>query len=117
MLPFSDIDAAVVDAERVAAKDARTVTFPDSPVPLGLPSFHSDHWDRLWSVCSEAGMPVSLHFGSGGFVPGFSFAALRPDPRQMLDDPDGPDGQAPPLVMDAPFAVAFTLFASNLAWT
>jgi predicted TIM-barrel fold metal-dependent hydrolase len=117
MLPFWDIDAAVAEAERVAAKGVRTVTFPDSPVPLGLPSFHSDHWDRLWSVCSETRMPVSLHFGSGGFVPGFSFAALKPDPRQMLDDPDGPDGQAPPLVMDSPFAVAFTLFASNLAWT
>jgi predicted TIM-barrel fold metal-dependent hydrolase len=114
MLPFWDIDAAVAEAQRVAAKGARTVTFPDSPVPLGLPSFHSDHWDRLWSVCSETGMPVSLHFGSGGFVPGFSFAALKPDPSQMLDDPSD---DRPPLVMDAPFAVAFTLFASNLAWT
>ena len=63
--------------QRVAEKGARTVSFPDSPVPLGLPSFHSDHWDGLWGVCSDAHMPVSLHFGSGGYVPGFSFSSLK----------------------------------------
>jgi len=71
ILPTWDIDACVEEATRVAAKGARTVSFPDSPVPLGLPSFHSDHWDPLWRVCSETKMPVSLHFGSGSFVPGF----------------------------------------------
>ncbi len=61
-------------------------------------------------------MPVSLHFGSGGFVPGFfSFSSFNPDPpRQLVTDPDS---DIPPLAMDSPFAVAFTLFNSNLAWT
>jgi predicted TIM-barrel fold metal-dependent hydrolase len=102
LLPIWDIDASVAEAERVAAKGARTVSFPDCPVPLGLPSFHSDHWDRLWQVCSETQMPVSLHFGSGGYVPGFSFSS-SPTPA----------AQSP----DAPFAVAITLFATNLMWT
>lgn len=104
ILPTWDIDAAVAEAERVAAKGARTVSFPDSPVPLGLPSFHSDHWNPLWQVCSEARMPVSLHFGAGGYVPGFSFASLAASAN-------------PNAVNDSPFAVAITLFSTNLMWT
>jgi predicted TIM-barrel fold metal-dependent hydrolase len=104
ILPTWDIDQAVAEAERVAAKGARTVSFPDSPVPLGLPSFHSDHWDRLWGVCSETQMPVSLHFGSGSFVPGFSFSSLAASAK-------------PDAVNDAPFAVAITAFSTNLMWT
>ncbi|CAA0137613.1 Uncharacterised protein [Mycolicibacterium vanbaalenii] len=106
LLPVWDIEASVAEAKRVAAKGARTVTFPDSPVPLGLPSFHSDHWDPLWDVCSDAGMPVSLHFGSGSFVPGFSFSSM-----------DSRNGAALSGAVGAPFAVAITLFATNLMWT
>lgn len=103
ILPVWDIHATVAEAERVAAMGARTVSFPDSPVPLGLPSFHSDHWDPLWQVCSQAHMPVSLHFGSGSFVPGFSFASTNTVGKMALPDP--------------PFAVAIALFATNLMWT
>jgi len=104
ILPIWDIDLTVKEAERVAAKGARTISFPDSPVPLGLPSFHSDHWDPLWQVCSDTGMPVSLHFGSGSFMPGFSFAAMKPVAGEM----------AP---IDAPFVVPTVLFSSNLMWS
>lgn len=104
ILPTWDIDAAVAEAKRVAQKGARTVSFPDSPVPLGLPSFHSDHWNRLWAVCCETQMPVSLHFGSGAFVPDFSFSSLQA-------------GANPGAINDAPFAVAITAFSTNLMWT
>src|ERR1700728_556621 len=60
ILPTWDIDACVAEAERVAAKGARTISFPDSPVPLGLPSFHSDHWDGLWRGGSGAQKPGAL---------------------------------------------------------
>lgn len=102
ILPIWDIDATIAEAERVAAKGARTISFPDSPVPMGLPSFHSNHWDGLWRICSDAKMPVSLHFGSGGYVPGFSFSSMQQDTGQ---------------VNDSPFAVAITLFSTNLMWT
>jgi predicted TIM-barrel fold metal-dependent hydrolase len=107
ILPTWDIDACVVEAERVAAKGARTLSFPDSPVPLGLPSFHSDHWDPLWQVCSDSQMPVSLHFGSGSYVPGFSFSSLSAVHGSQLADTSA----------DAPLAVAITLFSCNLMWT
>ena len=104
ILPTWDVELCVAEAQRVAAKGCRTVSFPDSPTSLGLPSFHSDHWDPLWAVLSETQMPASLHFGSGAFVPGFSFSAIKPVPGQMH-------------VPDAPFAVAITLFSSTLMWT
>jgi predicted TIM-barrel fold metal-dependent hydrolase len=105
ILPFWDIEASVAEAERVIAKGARTISFPDSPVPAGLPSFHTPHWDPLWAVCSEAGVPLSLHFGSGAFVPGYSFAANAMNTAAFKTTPE------------APFAVAITLFSSNLMWT
>lgn len=103
ILPVWDIDASVKEAERIAAKGARTISFPDSPVPLGLPSFHSRHWDPLWRVCSETRMPVSLHFGSGSFVPGFSFSGKAPGADMLTEN--------------VPFLVPIVLFSSNLMWT
>jgi predicted TIM-barrel fold metal-dependent hydrolase len=104
ILPTWDVDLCVKEALRLADKGARTISFPDAPVPLGLPSFHSDHWDPLFDVVAEAEIPLSLHFGAGAYVPGFSFSAMKPVPGQMN-------------VQDAPFAVAITLFSSNLMWT
>jgi predicted TIM-barrel fold metal-dependent hydrolase len=104
LLPTWDINLAVKEAERVAAKGAKSVTFPDSPVPLDLPSFHSDYWHPLWDVLGEAGIPASLHFGSSSYVPGFSFSAMRAVPGQMV-------------MPDAPFVVAIASFATNLMWT
>ena len=45
---------AAKEAERVAAKGARTISFPENPAPLGLPSFHTDHWDPVFAVAEEA---------------------------------------------------------------
>ncbi len=66
MVPFWDVPAAVKEAERVAAKGAKSITFLEAPHRLGLPSYHTDHWDPLLKVCEEAELPLSVHFGSGG---------------------------------------------------
>jgi predicted TIM-barrel fold metal-dependent hydrolase len=99
ILPAWDPTLAAAEVDRLAQQGIRAVTFPDSPVPLGLPSFHTDHWEPLWDACEAADMPVCLHFGSGGFVPGFSFAG-----RFSPED-------------NAPMAVAVSVFASNSWWT
>jgi predicted TIM-barrel fold metal-dependent hydrolase len=98
ILPVWDIDLCVKEAERVAAKGCRTVSFPDNPSPLGLPGFTGDHWSPLWRVLEETEMPVSLHFGSGGFVPGFPFTARTGTVGRSYDGP----------ATDAPFAVAIS---------
>ena len=105
IVPFWDPELAAKEIERTAAKGARTVSFPDAPVALGLPSFHSSHWEPVWNACEETGTVVSLHFGSGGYVPGFSFSALNVAAGKV--------GQLP----DAPFAVAIAIFSTNLRWT
>ncbi|MGE2727611.1 amidohydrolase family protein [Mycolicibacterium pulveris] len=99
ILPTWDPQLAAAEVERLARIGTKAVSFPDSPVPLGLPSFHHPtHWEVLWDALEDADMPVCLHFGAGGFVPGFSFA--NPTPEDM-----------------APFAVAIATFSTNLMWT
>ena len=86
LIPFWDVAASVAEIQRVAAKGAKAISFTESPHGIGLPSYHSDHWDPMLAAAQDADLPLCLHFGSGG-VPAF----------------------AP----DAPFAVAIALFATN----
>ena len=64
ILPLHDLDLAIAELERVLAKGARALAFSENPTVLGLPSVHTDHWDRLWSVVDEAAIPVCMHIGS-----------------------------------------------------
>ncbi|MGY1743591.1 MULTISPECIES: amidohydrolase family protein [unclassified Blastococcus] len=66
VVPFWDVPAAVAEVERTAALGARSVSLPEAPHRLGLPSYHSDHWDRLLRACEETGLPVSMNLGSCG---------------------------------------------------
>jgi predicted TIM-barrel fold metal-dependent hydrolase len=86
LVPFWDIAATVAEAERVARKGAKAISFTEMPHALGLPSFHTDHWDAFLRVCEESGMPLCLHFGSGG---------------------------APSVAPEAPFTTAIALFGLN----
>ena len=72
MVPFWDIDASVAEIQRTAAKGAKSVSFIEAPHKLGLPSFHTDHWDPILLICWEAGLPLSMHFGSGGMPQGLA---------------------------------------------
>jgi predicted TIM-barrel fold metal-dependent hydrolase len=101
LVPFWDIDLAVKEIERVAAAGVHAISFPESPVPLGLPSFHTDHWDKMFDACEALDVSLCLHFGSAGFVP--SFANMGDLTNLNLDQ--------------APYAVAIALFSTNLMWT
>src|ERR1700730_2061884 len=68
ILPTWDPLLAAKEVERVAEKGAKAITFPENPIPLGLPSFHTDHWDRVFDACEAADLPLCLHFGSSGLV-------------------------------------------------
>jgi predicted TIM-barrel fold metal-dependent hydrolase len=69
ILPLWDPALAATELRRVAGKGSKAVTFPENPVPLGLPSFHTDHWDPVLAVAEEVGTPLCLHFGTSGRVP------------------------------------------------
>ncbi|WP_395109665.1 amidohydrolase family protein [Actinomadura sp. SCN-SB] len=91
ILPLWDAGLCVQEIHRTAAKGAKAVAFPENPVPLGLPSFHTDHWDGVFSAVEETGMPLVMHFGTSG--------------------------QAPFTAPEAPFAVAISLFGCNSMYT
>ncbi|MFA1546057.1 amidohydrolase family protein [Actinomadura chokoriensis] len=87
ILPLWDVELCVAEIHRCAAKGAKAIAFPENPVPLGLPSFHTDHWDPVLSAAEETGMPLSMHFGTSG--------------------------QAPITAPEAPMAVMIALFGCN----
>jgi predicted TIM-barrel fold metal-dependent hydrolase len=64
--PICDPDAIADEVRRVAKKGCHAITFPENPVPLGLPSLHSDHWDPFWKACNDLGTVVCMHIGSSG---------------------------------------------------
>jgi predicted TIM-barrel fold metal-dependent hydrolase len=86
LVPFWDIDATVAEAERIIGRGAKTISFTEAPHALGLPSYHTDHWDPFFAVLNEANVPLSIHFGSGG---------------------------APVVAAEAPFTTAIALFGLN----
>jgi predicted TIM-barrel fold metal-dependent hydrolase len=72
MVPFWDVEASVREIERTAAKGARSISFIEAPHKLGLPSYHTDHWDPILRACEERQLPLSMHFGSGGMPLGLA---------------------------------------------
>lgn len=87
ILPLWDVPACVAEIHRTAGKGAKAISFPENPAPLGLPSFHTDHWDPVFSAAEETDMPLCLHFGTSS---------------------------KPPITApEAPFAVTIALFGCN----
>ncbi|HUI48530.1 MAG TPA: amidohydrolase family protein [Acidimicrobiia bacterium] len=62
--PIWSPDAIADEVRRVAQKGCHAITFPENPVPLGLPSLHSGSWDPFWKACSDVGTIVCMHIGS-----------------------------------------------------
>jgi predicted TIM-barrel fold metal-dependent hydrolase len=67
--PFWDPQLMAGEVRRMAAKGCHAVAFSENPAALGLPSFHSDHWDPFWQTCCDEGTVVCLHIGSSSKVP------------------------------------------------
>jgi predicted TIM-barrel fold metal-dependent hydrolase len=61
-----DAEATAAEVRRVAAKGCHSLSFTENPAALGLPSFHSEHWDPLWRACCDTATVLSVHLGSSG---------------------------------------------------
>jgi predicted TIM-barrel fold metal-dependent hydrolase len=66
ILPLWDMDAAIAEVGRVAAKGCHAVSVPEAPHALGLPSFHTGAWDRLFAALVEHDVVLCLHIGVSG---------------------------------------------------
>ncbi|MBA2282925.1 MAG: amidohydrolase [Actinomycetota bacterium] len=61
-----DPELAATEVRRLAAKGVHSLTFTENPATLGYPSFHSDHWDPLWTAMCDENVVLSVHLGSSG---------------------------------------------------
>jgi predicted TIM-barrel fold metal-dependent hydrolase len=63
VVPVRDVESATEELDRVAGLGFRSAMIPTTP-PVGMPYNH-DGFDPLWRVAAEAGIPLSLHTGTG----------------------------------------------------
>ncbi len=63
VVPVRDVASAVAELGRVAALGFKAAMIPTS-APAGLP-YNRAEYDPLWRIASDAGMPLSLHTGTG----------------------------------------------------
>ncbi|WP_198653668.1 amidohydrolase family protein [Actinocorallia populi] len=69
IIPLWDVELAVAEVRRNAARGVRAVAFSELPAYLGLPSIHSGYWDPFFAACAETGTVLSMHIGSGTKTP------------------------------------------------
>jgi predicted TIM-barrel fold metal-dependent hydrolase len=68
---LADPELAVEEIRRNAERGFTSVTFPERPHAIGLPSlWERDHWDPIMAAVIETDMVVSLHVGSSGLESG-----------------------------------------------
>lgn len=61
--------AAGAEIRRCAELGARALSFPENTVPLGMPSYWTDHWDPVWQACQDHDVVLCLHIGTSGTTP------------------------------------------------
>jgi predicted TIM-barrel fold metal-dependent hydrolase len=68
---LADTELAVQEIRRNAERGFTSVTFPERPHAIGLPSlWDRDHWDPIIEAVVETDTVVSLHVGSSGLEVG-----------------------------------------------
>ena len=60
---------AAAEIHRCADNGARALSIPENTVPLGLPSYWSEHWNPVWQACQDRDIAMCLHIGTSGEVP------------------------------------------------
>jgi len=63
---LADPEVGAAEIRRNAERGFRSVTLPERPHRIGLPSIFSGYWDPIVRACAETDTVVSLHVGSSG---------------------------------------------------
>ncbi|MGQ0823705.1 MAG: amidohydrolase family protein [Actinomycetota bacterium] len=63
VVPVRDVASATSEMERIVELGFKAATIPTTP-PAGTP-YNQPEFDPLWHVASAAGLPLSLHTGTG----------------------------------------------------
>jgi uncharacterized protein len=68
LVPFWDIEASVREVARARVELGLTgITMCSEPHAGDLPDLLDRHWDPLWEVCGELGLPINFHVGASEF--------------------------------------------------
>lgn len=62
-LPFWDIDASLTEMERCVNLGFKGVLFANKFEKIGMPSFVSEHWDRVYAAAQDFEVPINYHLG------------------------------------------------------
>ena len=65
LLPLWDMAETVAELNRMAKLGVHAIAFPDNPTAGGLPSIHNSYWAPVWYACSDLGMILNCHIGTG----------------------------------------------------
>ena len=63
---LTDPDAGANEIRRNAERGFTSVSLPERPQRIGLPSLYSGYWDPIVAACAETDTVISLHVGSSG---------------------------------------------------
>lgn len=63
---LADPRAGATEIRRNAERGFRSITLPERPHRIGLPSLFSGYWDPIIAACAETETVISLHVGSSG---------------------------------------------------
>ncbi len=64
VMPWWDVRSSVAEVERATGLGLRGINTTTGPHNHGLPDLGTHHWDPLWEVCADLGMPVNFHIGA-----------------------------------------------------
>ena len=81
MVPFWDMDATIEELARIKNELGMTgITMTGEPFQADLPDLADHHWDPMYEVCVDLGLPINIHIGSseGGSALTSSFARVWP---------------------------------------
>lgn len=68
---LTDPELAAAEIRRIAQRGFTSVTFPERPHEIGLPSlWERQHWDPIIEAAVETDIVISLHVGSSGIEVG-----------------------------------------------
>ncbi len=65
---LSDAEIGAEEIRRNADRGFTSVTLPERPHRIGMPSIFDRFWDPIIQACAETGTVISLHVGSSGMV-------------------------------------------------
>jgi predicted TIM-barrel fold metal-dependent hydrolase len=72
IIPLWDVEAAVAEIQRNAARGVHAMCFSEIPPHLGLPSIHTGYWDPMFAACEATETVVCMHIGSSSKMPSTS---------------------------------------------